>query len=77
MKIVIEFDKTTNVFTAQFDRGLTSAAEVTIPPPPPYQDQLVAMTGWLNKSYPSVMDKFRDSEVSGLRITFQAPPGKP
>jgi hypothetical protein len=73
MKIIIEFDEDTSVFTAQFDRGITSSADGgPYPPPPPYNDQITAMTDWLAKSYPSIVEKFKDQEVSALKINFQA-----
>jgi hypothetical protein len=73
MKIIIEFNKETSVFTAQFDRGITSdMSGGPYPPPPPYQDQIEAMTKWLAESYPAIMEKFKDQEISGLKIPYQA-----
>jgi hypothetical protein len=75
MKIVIEFDETTSVFTANFDRGaISSATPGSIIPPPPFDDQIAEMSKWLAQSYPSILAKMKDSEISGVRLSFQATP---
>jgi hypothetical protein len=77
MKIIIEFDEVLNSFNVQFDRGeITASAGEDPAPPPPYNEQIQEMTAWLNKTYPSILAKFKDREISGLRMNCSVTPKK-